>query len=284
MAFTSSSSLWFEVSMKNGGTTTQYYCIHRTHKKWLKPTHETSLSPGTKSPSLRYSLFAILIFLSLSKSYTNSFKMKNILSISMLAGLATAYSGDLTYYTTGVGSCGITNTRGDAVVALSVPMVCVSSDQAFSLSRSKVPRHDQKARQSSQHTSDMSRSSGYCLGEGKLTPKLSQMANGGNPNTNPKCGSQISIRHPASGHTVQATVADTCEGCAMYDIDVSESLFASLAGGLSAGRVAVDWGGCILVGLRFLCRKADDQTDFQGQRHKLNERRKRTLCWGSWNC
>lgn len=139
--------------------------------------------------------------------------MKNILSISMLAGLATAYSGDLTYYTTGVGSCGITNTRGDAVVALSVPM----------------------------------------------------MANGGNPNTNPKCGSQISIRHPASGHTVQATVADTCEGCAMYDIDVSESLFASLAGGLSAGRVAVDW-------------------DFQGQRHKLNERRKRTLCWGSWNC
>lgn len=83
------------------------------------------------------------------------------------------------------------------------------------------------------------------------------MANGGNPNTNPKCGSQIGIRDPASGQTVQATVVDTCQGCAMYDIDVSESLFASLAGGLSAGRVTVDWGGWYpLRGLEILVRKS----------------------------
>ena len=67
------------------------------------------------------------------------------------------------------------------------------------------------------------------------------MANGGNPNTNPKCGSKISIRNPSSGQTVQANVVDTCVGCAMYDIDVTDSLFAKLAGGLSAGRVPVDW-------------------------------------------
>lgn len=74
------------------------------------------------------------------------------------------------------------------------------------------------------------------------------MANSDNPNTNPKCGSQISIHHPVSGQTVQATVVDTCEGCAMYDIDVSESLFTTLAGGLFAGRLNVDWGGLILGG------------------------------------
>lgn len=68
------------------------------------------------------------------------------------------------------------------------------------------------------------------------------MANGGNPNANPKCGSQISIHSPASGQTIQATVVDTCVGCAMYDIDVTDSLFTKLAGGLTAGRVPVDWG------------------------------------------
>ena len=68
------------------------------------------------------------------------------------------------------------------------------------------------------------------------------MANGGNPNTNPKCGSQISIRNPASGIVIQATVVDTCVSCAMYDIDVTSSLFTQLEGGLTAGRVPVDWG------------------------------------------
>ena len=77
------------------------------------------------------------------------------------------------------------------------------------------------------------------------------MANGANPNTNLKCGSHISIYSPTSGRTVQATVVDTCEGCATYDIDASESLFTTLAGGLSAGRLTVDWGRHILGGLRF---------------------------------
>ena len=51
------------------------------------------------------------------------FTMKHILSFSVLAGLATAYGGDLTYYSAGLGSCGFMNTDGDAIVALSVPMV-----------------------------------------------------------------------------------------------------------------------------------------------------------------
>ena len=51
--------------------------------------------------------------------------MKNLLSFTALAGLAVAYQGDLTYYTTGLGSCGFTSTDGDAIVALSTSMVRV---------------------------------------------------------------------------------------------------------------------------------------------------------------
>lgn len=93
------------------------------------------------------------------------------------------------------------------------------------------------------------------------------MANGGNPNTNPKCGSQISIYSPTSGQTVQATVVDTCVGCGMYDVDVSESVFATLAGGLSAGRVPVDWGeNLLLVVWMFLCGKLTTGQCFKGRR------------------
>ena len=51
--------------------------------------------------------------------------MKNILSLLVLAGLAMAYTGDLTYYSAGLGSCGLASTDSDAIVALSVPMVCI---------------------------------------------------------------------------------------------------------------------------------------------------------------
>lgn len=88
------------------------------------------------------------------------------------------------------------------------------------------------------------------------------MANGGNPNANPKCGSQISIHNPASGQTVRATVVDTCVGCATYDVDVSESLFKTLAGGLSAGRVTVNWGGNLPSVVRDFVPRADCWTDF----------------------
>lgn len=76
------------------------------------------------------------------------------------------------------------------------------------------------------------------------------MANGANPNANPKCGSQINIYSPDSGQKVQATVVDTCVGCAMHDVDVSESLFSTLMGGLTAGRVPVDWGAIPSSGTR----------------------------------
>lgn len=100
--------------------------------------------------------------------------MKNILSLSIFAGLATAYSGDLTYYTAGVGSCGITNTGSEAIVALSAPMVCIFRTKSFQ-SRTIFggPRQDLGAIHGFQYISDKSRFPGFCLEEGKLTPRLS---------------------------------------------------------------------------------------------------------------
>ncbi|OTA58814.1 hypothetical protein K449DRAFT_397622 [Hypoxylon sp. EC38] len=42
-----------------------------------------------------------------------------IVTLSCTLGYAVAYSGDITYYTPGLGSCGWTNSESDKVVALS---------------------------------------------------------------------------------------------------------------------------------------------------------------------
>lgn len=98
----------------------------------LKPTRvHSSLLLQILSLLTRYPLFAILVF---SRLHHLIPKMKNILSLSVLAGLASAYSGDLTYYTAGLGSCGVSSTDSDAIVALSLPMVCLFRSR-FSLPR-----------------------------------------------------------------------------------------------------------------------------------------------------
>ena len=69
------------------------------------------------------------------------------------------------------------------------------------------------------------------------------MANPANPNANPKCGSQISIYNPSTGQTHWATIVDTCQGCGLYDIDLTEELFRQIAPE-GDGRVGgIEWGG-----------------------------------------
>lgn len=53
------------------------------------------------------------------------------------------------------------------------------------------------------------------------------MANGVNPNANPKCGKTINIYY--NGVMKTATVFDTCPGCAAGSIDVTDTLFAAVA-------------------------------------------------------
>ena len=92
----------------------------------LKSTQDSQLSFVQDLPSL-IKITSPLFFLCLQQylisNYIKISRMKNILSLLILAGLATAYTGDLTYYSAGLGSCGLTSTDSDAIVALSVPMV-----------------------------------------------------------------------------------------------------------------------------------------------------------------
>ncbi|GAA6013022.1 hypothetical protein JCM11491_000940 [Sporobolomyces phaffii] len=60
-----------------------------------------------------------------------------------------------------------------------------------------------------------------------------------NPNLNPICGKQI--RATYRGKSVDVTVQDRCEGCAMWDLDFSPTLFGDLAD-LDVGRLhGVEW-------------------------------------------
>ncbi|KAL8870440.1 MAG: hypothetical protein Q9174_003519 [Haloplaca sp. 1 TL-2023] len=105
------------------------------------------------------------------------------LTLALLPLLATAYRGDLTYYTPGPasapGSCGIGWTAGQDIVALS-----------------------------------------------HIYMHASEYPNG---NLNPRCGSKISIRNVETGEAHEATVIDTCMGCAEESIDVNEELFKKIA-------------------------------------------------------
>jgi len=70
---------------------------------------------------------------------------------------------------------------------------------------------------------------------------IPMMANGANPNANPKCFSRIKIRNPESGQVVEAMVVDTCVGCKGEDLDASPGLFGRVAPG-GDGRVeGVEW-------------------------------------------
>ncbi|KAI4116448.1 MAG: hypothetical protein LQ345_003143 [Seirophora villosa] len=115
------------------------------------------------------------------------------LVLALLPILATAYTGDMTHYTPGLGSCGYRTdpAKNEPVVALS----------------------------------------------------LAIMANGPNPNNNPKCGTKITIRNPRTGTSHQATIVDTCQACAREDIDVNIRLFNQVAPN-GDGRVSgISWSG-----------------------------------------
>jgi len=61
---------------------------------------------------------------------------------------------------------------------------------------------------------------------------------GGNTNGNPLCGKKIKCTR--GGKSVEVTVTDRCEGCAMNDLDFSEAAFQKLAT-VDEGRVNIEW-------------------------------------------
>lgn len=54
------------------------------------------------------------------------------------------------------------------------------------------------------------------------------MANGPNPNTNPKCGTFITLTS-TTGVPVQAKIVDSCQNCMYEDVDSSPTLFVTVA-------------------------------------------------------
>ncbi|KAL8627694.1 hypothetical protein Q9189_006591 [Teloschistes chrysophthalmus] len=62
-----------------------------------------------------------------SKYISNTVKMRSALFAALpallLPAITSAYSGDMTYYTPGLGSCGLVHSSSDLVVALSIPMM-----------------------------------------------------------------------------------------------------------------------------------------------------------------
>lgn len=69
-----------------------------------------------------------------------------------------------------------------------------------------------------------------------------QAGSGSNPNANPLCGKVIRISSRAAGanRSVDVTVRDRCTGCAVADLDVTESVFDRLAQ-RAEGRVKCSW-------------------------------------------
>ncbi|KAG9093935.1 hypothetical protein FRC06_011315 [Ceratobasidium sp. 370] len=57
---------------------------------------------------------------------------------------------------------------------------------------------------------------------------------GGNPNNNPVCGRTADITY--NGKTIRVGIVDRCEGCALWDVDLSPSAFQQFAP-LATGRL-----------------------------------------------
>lgn len=89
-----------------------------------------------------------------------------------------------------------------------------------------------------------------------LSLSLMQQGWPGNPNDNPKCNTYISIWNPDTQVLTQnVKVVDSCRGCAMYDIDASDAVFAAVADPAldhGDGWEIVDWGGSGVGGKRDL--------------------------------
>ncbi|KAI1500830.1 RlpA-like double-psi beta-barrel-protein domain-containing protein-containing protein [Biscogniauxia marginata] len=123
-----------------------------------------------------FSLTQIVVALSCTVGYVVAAPVAN----SSSASSGSSYTGDITYYTPGLGSCGTTNSDSEHVVALASSQFASSSP----------------------------------------------------------CGKTIEITK--DGKTATATVVDKCPSCAEGSIDVSSTVFQSLAD-LSVGRTTVTW-------------------------------------------
>ncbi|KAG8732974.1 hypothetical protein FRC10_000504 [Ceratobasidium sp. 414] len=72
-----------------------------------------------------------------------------------------------------------------------------------------------------------------------MSMQLVERYAGGNPNNNPVCGRTADITY--NGKIIRVGIVDRCEGCALWDVDLSPSAFQQFAP-LATGRLyGVTW-------------------------------------------
>ncbi|KAK0863904.1 hypothetical protein LTS02_006295 [Friedmanniomyces endolithicus] len=165
-------------------TSTSVYIAPTTSTSvYVAPTTSTSVyvAPTTSSPAASITLSTYQAAVSTTAAATTA------AAASGTTPSGVTYTGDITHYDVGEGSCGWTNSDSEAVVAIPHGM----------------------------------------------------MNNGANPNNNPLCGQMITISY--AGATTQAKIVDTCGGCDGAAIDLSPTLFTTVAPS-GDGRVhGVEW-------------------------------------------
>ncbi|KAK1817580.1 hypothetical protein LTR12_007993 [Friedmanniomyces endolithicus] len=165
-------------------TSTSVYVAPTTSTSiYVAPTTSTSIyvAPTTSSPAASITLSTYQAAVSTTAAATTA------AAASGTTPSGATYTGDITHYDVGEGSCGWTNSDSEAVVAIPHAM----------------------------------------------------MNNGANPNNNPLCGQMITISY--AGATTQAKIVDTCGGCDGAAIDLSPTLFTTVAPS-GDGRVhGVEW-------------------------------------------
>ncbi|CAN8104393.1 unnamed protein product [Discula destructiva] len=69
-----------------------------------------------------------------------------------------------------------------------------------------------------------------------------QFTEGGNSNDNSLCGKKIQVTSADGTKTAIVTIMDRCTGCAMWDLDVTPTVFNDVvAGGEDVGRTGTSW-------------------------------------------
>ncbi|KAF9521101.1 hypothetical protein BS47DRAFT_1386792 [Hydnum rufescens UP504] len=124
------------------------------------------------------------------------------------------HSGDGTFFAPGLGACGIFNTGGDFITAISASL--------FEF----VPRFPSVYWQIPSNLVADSSSSSY--------PGATA-----NPNNNPVCNKKVTATY--QGKSVTVAITDRCAGCAgEFDLDLSPAAFDVLAAP-AVGRIPITW-------------------------------------------
>lgn len=147
-------------------------------------------------------------------------------TFTFVSGDSGEHAGYITFYNTGTasgpgtGSCGKTLSDQDTICALSHELYDRCTFSFMLPPFCQTPLADSHTRID--------------------TPKEADGVTLGNPNANSLCGKKIKVTGPKGDIVV--TVADRCEGCGEYDIDLTPAVFDSIVNDpVATGNTTATW-------------------------------------------